>query len=126
MINRNIATNATVFNLLANAAARAATATGTGVDISGARGQILVLMDAAAASTGDTLDVTLEESDVVGSGYTAVSGGAFAQVTSAAASKQTIALQADSLKPFLRAVATIAGNGGEAIIVSVTAIGWTF
>lgn len=125
MINRNIAANATLYTLLANAAARAATATGTGVDISACRGSIAVVLDAAAASAGDTLDVTLEHSDSLGSGYTAVAGGAFTQVTSAAASQQKIALNADELKKYLRAVATIAGNGGEAIIVGVVALGWT-
>lgn len=125
MINRNIGSNATLYTLLANAAARAATATGTGVDITACRGQIVVLLDAAAASAGDTLDVTLEESDTLGSGYTAITGGAFTQVTSGAASQQKISLNADSLKTYIRAVATIAGNGGEAIIVGVLALGWT-
>ena len=125
MINQNIAGKATLYSLIPNAAGRATTTTGTGVDISACRGSIAIILDAAAASTGDTLDVTIEHSDALGSGYTAVTGGAFTQVTASAAAQQLIALNADSLKKYVRAVGTIAGNGGESIVFAVNAIGWT-
>lgn len=125
MINQNIAANATLYSLLANAAGRAATATGTGVDISACKGSIAIILDAAAASAGDTLDVTIEHSDAIGSGYTAVTGGAFTQVTASAAAQQKLALNADGLKKYIRAVGTIAGNGSESLIFCVHALGWT-
>jgi hypothetical protein len=125
MINQNIAGKATLYSLIPNAAGRSATATGTGVDVSACKGSIAFVLDSAAASAGDTLDVTIEHSDASGSGYTAVTGGAFTQVTSAAAAQQIVALNADSLKKYVRAVGTIAGNGSESIVFAVHAIGWT-
>lgn len=123
MINRNLAANATLYTLLANAS-RAATANGTGVDIKGVRGSLAVILSAAAASAGDTLDVKIQDSPN-DSDWTDVSGAVFTQVTASAASDQKLALQADSLQRYIRAVATIAGNGGEAIICGVVALGWT-
>lgn len=125
MNSRNTAGKASMYSLIPAAAGRATTTTGTGVDISACRGSIAICLNSAAASAGDTLDVTIEESDALGSGYTAVTGAAFTQVTSAAASQQVMALNADSLKKYIRAVGTIAGNGSESIIFSVHALGWT-
>lgn len=125
MINQNIAGNATLYSLLPSVAGRSTTATGTGVDVSACKGSMAFILDSAAASAGDTLDVTIEHSDASGSGYSAVTGGAFTQVTSGAASQQKLALNADALKKYVRAVGTIAGNGSESITFSVTALGWT-
>ncbi len=125
MINQNIAGNATLYSLLPSVAARSSTATGTGVDVSACKGSIAFILDSAIGSAGDTLDVTIEHSDASGSGYSAVTGGAFTQVTSAANSQQKLALNADALKKYVRAVGTIAGNGSESFTFSVTALGWT-
>lgn len=125
MINQNIAGNATLYSLLPAVAARSTTATGTGVDISACKGSIAFILDSAIGSAGDTLDVVIQDSDTLGSGYGAVTGGAFTQVTSAAAAQQKISLNADSLKKYVRAVGTIAGNGSESFTFSVTALGWT-
>lgn len=125
MINQNIAGNATLYNLLPSVAGRSTTATGTGVDISACKGSIAFILDSAIGSAGDTLDVVIQDSDTLGSGYGAVTGGAFTQITSAANSQQKISLNADSLKKYVRAVGTIAGNGTESFTFSVNALGWT-
>lgn len=95
---------------LARAAAPTATATGTGVDVSDYIGNGKIVLDAALPAAGQTLDVKLQHSDVLGSGYVD-SGVAFAQVTNGGgASYQTLDLSMDQFKKFVRTVATIAGS----------------
>lgn len=125
MINANIAPNSTLYSLAPAVAGRSTTYTGTGVDVSACKGSMVVILDSAAASAGDTLDVKIQESDSLGSGYTDVSGATFTQVTAGAASVAKISLNADALKKYIRAIGTIAGNGSESITFSVTALGWT-
>jgi len=92
------------------AAAITATANGTGVDISAFEGDVKFTLDSDnGGGADDTLDVTLEHSDDDVT-YTAVTGGAFTQVTNAAAAFESIILSADSLKKYVRGVDTVAGT----------------
>lgn len=110
--------------LLATAAAVAATGNGTGIDISGLDGQAAVILDSAAASAGTnpTLDVKLQESDTVGSGYTDIPGAAFSEVTNAA-SLQKIVINTDERKKYIRAVDTIGGTSSPSFVRSVVLLG---
>jgi hypothetical protein len=87
--------------------------TSTGVDVSKYGGRALVKLSVGSkAGTTPTLAVKLQESDVIGSGYTDVSGGAFTTVGDET-KDASMALQLDPLKKFLRVVATPTGVGGE-------------
>jgi hypothetical protein len=113
MIEQNLAQILNVITLIPMASVLA-TANGTGVDITDYVGELkLVLACKNTAGTTPTLDITIEESDVSGSGYTAVTGGAFTQVTDAGTSAAvvlTLNLNAPSLKKYIRAVKTIGGT----------------
>ena len=100
---------------------RTATATGTGVDlqptinIMGRNMKAILNVGAVVSSASPedaTLDVTIEESDALGSGYAAISGAAFTQVTSAigAVHEEIHFIQT---KRYIRAVGTQAGTGDE-------------
>lgn len=104
-------TQANIVELLPTAV-RTSTATGTGVDIHGYAGtaQFILTSSVATAGTTPTLNVTLEHSDVVGSGYAAISGAAFTEITDGADATEMMELNLDGLKPFVRAVGTIAGT----------------
>jgi hypothetical protein len=109
-------------------ASRSGSANGTAVDLSNIEGEILVVLDSAAMSTADTLDVTIEES-ADNSTFAAAPADAlinpetglaatFTQVTDGAASFQVLALKKERLKRYVRAVGTLAG-GSIAAIFSV-------
>ncbi len=84
------------------------TVTGTGVDISEYIGKLKVILDSAAGGSSDTLNVKLQESDALSSGYTDISGATFTEVTDAAAALEAIAQDTRNCKKYLRAVGTIA------------------
>lgn len=96
---------------LAPPAALTATTTGSAIDVSGFHGLCdMVLNSAATGGAGMTSDVKLTHCDTSGGTYTDVTNGAFAQVTNAAASCQTLILNADSLKKYVKVVHTLAGT----------------
>lgn len=104
--------------------ANTAAATGTGVDISGYEGDLMVTQ-LVGAITG-TLDGKLQAcSDAGGTGAEDIAGAVFAQVTTANddPNVQKITVPAGSLvagKPFLRYVGTI-GTGPSLVGVSLHA-----
>ena len=108
----NIGDLAVLVNVLPTAA-RTSTANGTAVNLNTANmleGEaVLVLDSAAGGGTTPTLDVTIEHSVDGSTGWTAVPGAAFAQVT-AAASRQKMSLRVNELRQFVRAVSTITGT----------------
>ena len=106
---------------LARAAAPTATANSTGVDVSDFTGNAKVVLDAAQPAAGQTLDVKLQHSDTLGSGYTDT-GVTFNQVTSAAAAYEVKDLSVDQFKKFVRVVSTIAG-GATALPHQVSLVG---
>ncbi len=112
-------------------ATRAATVEGNAVDIDEYEGNLAVVLDSGAASAGDTLDVTIQERADATDDWANVPADAlydpatgandtFDQVTNAGgASFQVKALRRNRLKAQIRAVGTIAGNGGESITFGV-------
>jgi len=107
---------------LAAAAAPTATATSTGVDVSDFTGNGKVVLNAAQPAAGQTLDVKLQHSDTLGSGYVD-SGVTFTQVTNAGgAAFEVKDLSLDQFKKFVRVVATIAGSA-TALPHAVTLVG---
>ena len=107
------------------AAVRTSTATGTGKDVSEDSGfcHVILQSSAATAGTNPTLNVKLEHSDVVGSGYEDVTGATFAQLTAAADVTSMITIKPDELKKFVRAVGTIAGTSTPTFGFGVSMVG---
>lgn len=97
---------------------------GTGVDIGESVGPVLVTVDAALASTGETMTFTVEHSHD-NSAFVAVGADAlvdpstgdadtFTVNTAAVAVFETLALKRDRLRRYVRVVGTAAGNGTPA------------
>jgi hypothetical protein len=98
--------------LLAAAARRTATLTGTGIDVLHYEGVALIVLNASAGTgTTPTLDVKLQHSDD-NSTFADVPAGAFTQVTDVAgtAGVQVKRVNVSDLKRYLRVVGTIAGT----------------
>ncbi len=114
---------ANVVELAANAV-RTSTLTATGVNIQQYSGiaQIILQSSAKTAGTSPTLDVTIEESDSLASGYTAVSGAVFAEVTTSDITEM-IAINTDELKKYIRVVGTIGGTSTPTFGFGVSMLG---
>lgn len=98
--------------VLAAAARRTSTLTGTGIDVLAYEGVALVVLNASAGTgTTPTLDVKLQHSDD-NSTYADVTGGAFTQVTDVAgtAGVQVKKINVSDLKRYVRSIGTIAGT----------------
>lgn len=115
---------ANVVELAANAE-RTSTLTATGVDVKDYDGtvQLILMSTAATAGTNPTLNVKIQESDAVGSGYEDVSGAAFAEVTDAADVTEMISLKIGELKRYIRVVGTIAGTSTPTFAFGVCMVG---
>ena len=90
-----------------------AEALGTGIDTTGFRSLLAILAVGAVTGTNETLDMKLQESSVVGSGYTDITGATFTQVTdtpSPVTDAQFIELDLLPRKAFIRGLGTIAGT----------------
>lgn len=104
-------------------AARTATGSASGVDLQAYDGDVVLLLDSAAGGgTNPTLDVTVEHSDASGSGYTALSGAAFTQVTGTA-SQQKLVISSDEAKRYVRVTYTIGGTNTPTFTFSVNGVG---
>ena len=91
-------------------AAVTSTATSSAIDLLEYDGDVLLILDSAAGGgSSPTLDIKLTESDATGGTYTDLSGATFTQVVDAA-SMQTLAINKDSSKRFIRIVQTIGGS----------------
>ena len=98
--------------VLAAAAQRTSTLTGTGIDVLDYEGVTLAVLNASAGTgTTPTLDVKLQHSDD-DSTYADITGGAFAQVTDVAgtAGVQVLKANVSDLKRYVRVIGTIAGT----------------
>jgi len=104
---------------------RTSTGTGTGKDVSGYSGfcHVILQSSAATAGTNPTLNVKLQESDVVGSGYTDIAGATFSELTAAADVTSMITIKPDELKTYVRAVGTIAGTSTPTFGFGVSMVG---
>lgn len=114
------ASNLTVKTLHANALC-ASTADSSALDLADYEGNVLVVLDATAQGSGITNALKITESDTSGGSYTDVSGGGFTSVVNAA-SKQTLVLNSDKLKRFVKLSKTITGGTGTGY-VAVSVIG---
>lgn len=108
-------------------AVRTSTLTATGVDLSDYSGAMhFVLMSSAAtAGTTPTLNVKLQHSDSLSTGYEDVSGATFTEVTDAADLTEMLTLDVDSMKQFVRVVGTIGGTSTPTFAFGVVAVGRT-
>lgn len=118
----NLGDQLQVMNLIPVASINA-TGNGTGVDLQQLEGEIAAILDVSAPTAGvtPTLDVALEHSDDNAT-FTAISGGTFTQVTSAA-SVQKLSLNKNELKRYVRAARTIGGTSSPAYLVSSKIVG---
>ena len=92
---------------------RTATVTGTGVDLSPyvntVNTNLKIVADVGTVTgTTPTLDITVEESDSSGSGYSAITGAAFTQIT--ATGTGAVEIHTKTNKRYIRAVGTIGGT----------------
>ena len=91
-------------------AAVTSTATSSAIDLLEYDGDVLLILDSAAGGgASPTLDIKLTECDTTGGTYTDLSGATFTQVVDAA-SMQTLAINKDSSKRFIRIVQTVGGS----------------
>lgn len=90
----------------------AATENGVALNIRRFIGRLGILLHSLAGTgTTPTLNVTIEDSPDGSTGWLAISGAAFAEVDdTAGGSHQTITIDANAARPFIRAVSTIAGG----------------
>lgn len=90
-------------------ARKTASENGAGVDLQQYVGDYSVILSTSAGGgTAPTLDIKLQDSDD-NSTFADISGAAFTQVT-ATASTQTVILNANAVKRYIRAVSTITGT----------------
>lgn len=98
--------------LFLTALQRTASEDGTGVDLQdsiypGGRQMKAFLNVGAVTGTDPTLDVKIQESDALGTGYTDISGAAFTQVIASDAVEE---IHFQTKKRYVRAVTTIGGT----------------
>lgn len=90
-----------------------ASASGSAVDLSGLEGEIAVLLNAAHGSgnTDNTLAVKIQHSDTTTSGdFVDVSGAAFSTVNGTTDSVQSMSLNKNELKRYVRYSSAMAGT----------------
>ena len=93
----------------------AASGVGSAIDLSLYEGPILVTLDSGAGTGDMTNDVKLTECATSGGSYTDVTDGDFTQVTTTA-SNQSILLNSDGLKKYVKLSITLAGTSPEFLV----------
>lgn len=106
--------------VLAVSATITATGNGAAVDVGDYQGIGLLVLNAGAANAG-TDTIKLQHSDDGSTNWEDVTGGAFAAVGTQA-SAQTLRINTDRLKKFVRVVDTLAG-GANSVPRSVSLVG---
>ncbi len=100
-----------VKELLPAASQAASTVNGTGVDLQGyinpGGRQMKAILNVGTISAGTTCDVKMQESDVVGSGYTDIVGAAFTTVTTVTGQQE---IHFRTNKRYVRAVCVTVGT----------------
>jgi len=87
-----------------------ATATSSAIDLKEFDGDVLLVLNCAAGTgSSPTLDIKVQDSDETGGTYGDLSGAAFTQVTDAA-SLQTLEVNKDECKRFIKVVQTVGGS----------------
>jgi len=101
---------AKTFDLVVPVAQTPGTVTGTGIDCRGYE-EAMINLHAGIIPGDGTLDVHLEESSVLGSGYADITGAVFAQVTAASDVLPYVGrLNLKERKRYIRAVAVVANQ----------------
>ncbi len=87
-----------------------ATATSGAIDLKEFDGDVLLVLNCAAGTgSSPTLDIKIQDSDESGGTYGDLSGATFTQVTDAA-SVQTLEVNKDECKRFIKVVQTVGGS----------------
>ena len=87
-----------------------ATATSGAIDLKEFDGDVLLVLNCAAGTgSSPTLDIKVQDSDETGGTYADLSGATFTQVTDAA-SVQTLEVNKDECKRFIKIVQTVVGS----------------
>ena len=108
-INRSVALITPVNSGVAGGA-KTSTVTGAAIDTDGINGGFVFIQQVDTVSgTTPTLDGKIQESDASGGTYTDVSGATFTQVT-ASTNIQTVVVDRNATKRFLKYIGTIAGT----------------
>ena len=90
-------------------AVRTASVNGSAIDLRDYDGTLACTLQSAAMSAGDTLDCKLQDSPDGSTGWADITGKTWTQVTAAADATETIMLDREDARAFVRAVGTIAG-----------------
>jgi hypothetical protein len=81
-------------------------------------GDIQVILDSSAVTGAGSITCVIQHSVDGTTNFEAVTGGAFAAVTSAAASKQILTLSKDDIRQHIRVVGTVSGAASAAYSVN--------
>ena len=100
------------------------TVNGPAVDLRGYRGNVMLLLNCAAATAGTnpTFDCKVQECDTSGGTFTDVSGMTFTQVTTTD-SLQALSLDPDTVAAFIRVVTTIGGTSSPSFPAGAVLVG---
>ena len=120
MTIQNLGTRLTLLSLSANDVV-AASANRTGVDLVDYEGDVIAVLDAEAGGAGITYAVKVQDS-ADNSSFADVSGLAFTTTTANTALRETLKINTDEVRRYIRAVITVAGGSGAGA-VSVVALG---
>lgn len=120
MTVQNLGTKTTLLSLSA-ADVVATSANRTGVDLVDYEGDIMAILDAEAGGASVTYAVKIQDS-ADNSSFADVSGLAFTTTDANTALQETLRINSDEVRRYIRAVITVAGGTGTGA-VSVMALG---
>lgn len=120
MTIKNLGTKTELLSLSANDVV-AATVNRTGVDLVDYEGDIVAILDAEAGGASITYAVKIQDS-ADNSSFADVSGLAFTTTSANTALRETLRINSDEVRRYIRAVITVAGGSGTGA-VSVVALG---
>ncbi|NBQ51803.1 MAG: hypothetical protein EBU35_14435 [Marivivens sp.] len=120
MTVQNLGTKTELLSLSANDVV-AASANRTGVDLVDYEGDIMAILDAEAGGASVTYAVKIQDS-ADNSTFADVSGLAFTTTDANTALRETLRINSDEVRRYIRAVITVAGGTGTGA-VSVVALG---
>ena len=120
MTVQNLGTKTELLSLSANDVV-AASANRTGVDLVDYEGDIMAILDAEAGGASITYAVKIQDS-ADNSSFADVSGLAFTTTDANTALQETLKINSNEVRRYIRAVITVAGGTGAGA-VSVTALG---
>lgn len=102
---------------------RSSTVTGAAVNIKDFHGSLVLTLMSEAASTGDTLDAKVQHSVNGSTAWADITGAVWTQVTAAADAHESISIDANAARGFIRIVGTLAG-GSISFAFGVSGIGY--